>query len=91
IFGHAGDGNIHINFIFDKNDTGQSERAEAGVDRLFTKVVELGGSISGEHGIGLAKQKYLPKQLEAGNVAMQKQLKAVFDPQNLLNPGKIFV
>ena len=88
-FGHGGDGNIHMNFIFDKNSPDELKRAEMGVDRLFTKVMEMGGTISGEHGIGVIKSKYLPRQLGGKSIRLHRQIKKFFDPDNLLNPGKI--
>ncbi len=90
VYGHSGDGNLHVNFIFDRNDPVQEARALGGVERVLKEVVRLEGTISGEHGIGLAKRKYLPLQLSAESIAFQRRIKSVFDPKNLLNPGKIF-
>ena len=87
IFGHCGDGNLHVNFM--TNDD-PDPRAEEAVQKLMKLVVQLGGTLSGEHGIGTAKAPYLNYELSAAEIALQKQLKAVFDPKNILNPGKIF-
>ena len=89
-FGHAGDGNIHVNLMIDREDSGQRARAKEAERLLFEQVVALEGSISGEHGIGFAKAPYLGIELAAGQVALMKRVKAAFDPNNILNPGKIF-
>lgn len=89
-FGHAGDGNIHVNILHEPSVPNELERAEKAVEEIFAKVVEFGGTLSGEHGIGNTKSKYL--SLEIGPVEMQimKNIKKLFDPNNILNPGKIF-
>lgn len=89
-FGHAGDGNIHVNLMFNKDEPGIQERVERALDQLFTAVIAMGGSISGEHGIGIAKQPFLHHQFSPEQLAWMKQIKRLFDPLNLLNPGKIF-
>ncbi|HLG56277.1 MAG TPA: FAD-linked oxidase C-terminal domain-containing protein [Vicinamibacterales bacterium] len=89
-FGHAGDGNIHVNLMVDQNDQAERARATQAERELFERVVALEGSISGEHGIGFAKAKYLPLELSPDVIALMKRLKAAFDPNNILNPGKIF-
>ncbi len=89
-FGHAGDGNIHVNLMVDENDTEELKRARVAERRLFQRVVELEGSISGEHGIGFAKAPYLSLELSAEEIALMKRVKAAFDPAGILNPGKIF-
>ncbi len=89
-FGHAGDGNIHVNFMFNKEDKEMVERVEKALDLLFKKVIELGGSISGEHGIGIAKKRFMRYQFSEKEIQLFKRIKAVFDPENILNPGKIF-
>lgn len=87
-YGHAGDGNIHVNFLWsDEQEKPQVNRA---VERLFRAVVDLGGTLSGEHGIGLLKAPYLSLELSDEQIALQKQLKNLFDPHSVLNPGKIF-
>jgi len=89
-FGHAGDGNIHVNLLLTPGDAEQAARAKQAERFLFTRVVELEGSISGEHGIGFAKAPYLPIELSADAIALMKRVKAAFDPNGILNPNKIF-
>ncbi|MDP2339394.1 MAG: FAD-linked oxidase C-terminal domain-containing protein [Deltaproteobacteria bacterium] len=85
-FGHAGDGNLHTQILFDDED--DMPRVEALLDDLFDVVLEIGGTITGEHGVGLSKKKYLPKELGPDVVALQQRLKDAFDPKGILNPGK---
>ena len=89
-YGHAGDGNLHVVFLFDASDTEQKTSADKAVRSLFSKVISLGGTISGEHGIGLSKREFIPDQLSEMNIAISKQLKDYFDPIGLFNPGKIY-
>lgn len=89
-FGHAGDGNIHVNIMLDKTDPEQISRAQAVRDRLFKETVRLGGTISGEHGVGITKAAYLPLEADDTRMSVMRGLKKLFDPQNILNPGKIF-
>ena len=89
-FGHAGDGNIHVNIMVTPNDEDEMRRAHEAERVLFEGVVALEGSISGEHGIGFAKAKFLPIELDAQTIAAMKRVKQAFDPEGLLNPGKIF-
>ncbi len=89
-FGHAGDGNIHCNIMYDKKDKDQTKRAERAVDDLFTATLELGGTITGEHGVGITKMKYLAREIGPLELEIMKGIKGVFDPDNILNPGKIF-
>jgi glycolate oxidase len=90
LFGHFGDGNIHTNLMVDPEDAGEMKRAEIVLDRIFKRVVELGGTISGEHGIGLSKKPFMHYQFSALELELFRRIKKVFDPDNLLNPGKIF-
>ena len=90
LFGHAGDGNIHVNLMVDPGDAAEIARAREAERRLFAGVVALEGSISGEHGIGFSKAPFLPLELSADEIALMKRVKAAFDPQGILNPGKIF-
>jgi glycolate oxidase len=89
-FGHAGDGNIHVNIMVTPGDDDEMRRAHEAERALFEGVVALDGSISGEHGIGFAKAKYLPLELDPQTIAIMKRVKAAFDPEGVLNPGKIF-
>jgi len=87
-FGHAGDGNIHVNILIDPSDADAAGRALQAVRRLFEGVVALEGSISGEHGIGFAKAPYVGIELGEAEIALMQRLKAAFDPHGILNPGK---
>ncbi len=90
-FGHAGDGNIHVNFMCDRNDPDSVARARKAVRETFELSVKLGGTISGEHGIGYVKSQYLDIALDAPTLEIMKAIKRVFDPNGILNPGKMFV
>jgi glycolate oxidase len=89
-FGHAGDGNIHFNIMLDQGDKQAVNKAEAAVRELFEHTVSLGGTISGEHGVGITKAPYLHMELGGPAIALMKRIKAAFDPKGILNPGKIF-
>jgi len=89
-YGHAGDGNIHVNIVFDKNRRGEEEKATAAVKELFQAVIDMKGTISGEHGIGLTKAPFLDMELSPPAIALMGRLKKAFDPKGILNPGKIF-
>jgi len=90
-FGHAGDGNIHCNIMYHKKDLNERILAESAMDELFAHTLELGGTITGEHGVGITKMKYLPDEFGEGEIEIMRGIKKVFDPFNILNPGKIFV
>ena len=90
LFGHAGDGNIHVNIMLDPDDGDALQRARDAEHALFQGVVALEGSISGEHGIGFSKARFLPLELGAEEIALMKRVKLAFDPNGILNPGKIF-
>ncbi len=89
-FGHAGDGNIHCNIMYDRTDPDQAARAHQAMDELFGHTLRLGGTITGEHGVGITKMDYLPKEIGPAELALMRGIKQVFDPGNILNPGKIF-
>ena len=90
-FGHAGDGNIHCNIMYHKDNKDEQVLAESAMDELFAHTIELGGTITGEHGVGITKMKYLPQEVGDVELAIMRGVKKVFDPLNILNPGKIFV
>jgi glycolate oxidase len=90
-FGHAGDGNIHVNFMCDRDDTEAMRRARAAVRDTFALSVELGGTISGEHGIGYVKAPYLDMALGTTTIDAMKRIKHALDPNGILNPGKMFL
>ena len=87
-FGHAGDGNIHVNLMVDDKDPGQKARSEAALDALFKGVIALGGAITGEHGIGLAKKRWWSEAVSPEADALHKSVKRALDPRGILNPGK---
>jgi len=87
-FGHAGDGNIHTNIMVDDADV---PKAEAAAKNIFEATLRMGGSITGEHGIGLSKAAYLPMEVGPAALAAMKHIKRALDPNNILNPGKIFL
>jgi FAD/FMN-containing dehydrogenase len=87
-FGHAGDGNLHSTFLVDPQDEDDLRRGELATDDLFELAVRLGGSVSGEHGLGVLKRGQLARQWGPRALALHDQIKTVFDPKNLLNPGK---
>jgi glycolate oxidase len=89
-YGHAGDGNIHVNILFDKNRPKEEEKVTAAVKELFQAVIGMKGTISGEHGIGLTKAPFLDMELSPPAIALMGRLKKAFDPKGILNPGKIF-
>lgn len=89
-FGHLADGNLHVNIMYHKADPDECERAEAAVLALMQQVVKLGGAISGEHGIGLAKTPFLRIQHSDAAIGAMKAVKAALDPNGILNPGKVF-
>lgn len=88
-FGHAGDGNIHFNIMLDKKDETQLRKAEKAIDTIFDYTIGMGGTLSGEHGVGITKSKYLHKETGNTEIELMKRIKSSFDPNNILNPGKI--
>ena len=89
-FGHAGDGNLHVNIMIDDKDEDEVERADKALYELFEKVIALGGTLSGEHGVGITKSPYLNLELTKIEIELMKKIKKIFDPNNILNPNKIF-
>jgi len=90
-FGHAGDGNLHPTFLTDENDAEEMDRVHKAISEIFDKALSLGGTLSGEHGIGIRKAKFMPRQFSEVELALMKNLKHTFDPDNIFNPGKVFV
>lgn len=90
MFGHLGDGNIHTNIMIDPDDKSELENSKIILDKIFRYVISVRGTISGEHGIGLSKKEYLGYQYSKTEIDLFRRIKSVFDPDNLLNPGKIF-
>lgn len=88
-FGHAGNGNLHVNLMLDPDNAAQAGAAPAALAHLFAKVIELDGALSGEHGIGLSKRDFMPQAVDPAALDLMRGLKAVFDPDSLLNPGKV--
>ena len=89
-FGHAGDGNLHVNIMIDKENSLEKENAQVLVKTLFKKVIDMGGTITGEHGIGITKSPYLEMEINQESLSLMSRIKKAFDPQGILNPGKIF-
>ena len=87
-WGHAGDGNLHATFMIDAGNPEDVRRAGEGAERLFQRILALGGTVSGEHGLGLVKRAQLARQFGPAELALQQAVKRLFDPRNLLNPGK---
>ena len=90
LLAHAGDGNIHPHFIINLDDKDETERFLRAKDEMFKTAINMGGTLSGEHGIGLEKKKYLPEFLGKENLKIQKELKKLFDKNDIMNSGKIF-
>jgi glycolate oxidase len=89
-FGHAGDGNIHVNIMLDKRDPEALRKAMAAVETIFDYTLALGGTISGEHGVGITKAPYLPREIGPTEQNVMGKIKKLFDPRGILNPGKLF-
>ena len=89
-FGHAGNGNIHVNLLVDPDNPAEMKRAHDCLDAVFDTVLALRGTLSGEHGIGLVKKEFLARELDRETLAIMRDIKARFDPNNILNPGKMF-
>ncbi|GFO67850.1 FAD-binding protein [Geomonas limicola] len=89
-FGHAGDGNLHPTCLTDERDQDEIKRAHAAFGEIFDATIAMGGTITGEHGVGVAKKKYLPKLVGESGIKVMRGIKGAFDPKGILNPGKIF-
>src|SRR5262245_33549782 len=89
-FGHLGDGNLHVNIMIDAANSAECEIGERVKQRVFELAVEMGGTISGEHGIGITKSAFLPLALSPTSIDAMRRIKSTLDPNNILNPGKIF-
>jgi glycolate oxidase len=88
-FGHAGDGNLHPTILTDKRDTAEWARVERAIEAIFDKALAMGGTLSGEHGIGTAKSGFMEKETSPATIVYSRRIKAALDPNNILNPGKI--
>jgi len=89
-YGHAGDGNLHVNLLGMNGTDSEHEAIEIHIGKVMKKTIQLGGTISGEHGIGLAKKKYIGLEFDKSTILYMLELKEIFDPANIFNPGKIF-
>jgi glycolate oxidase len=89
VFGHAGDGNLHPNVLFDRRDPEQMAKVEPLVAEIFGMALELGGTLSGEHGIGTLKRPYMHAAMGPVSIQVQRRIKQALDPQGILNPGKV--
>lgn len=89
-FGHMGDGNLHPTFLTDERDKAEMHRVEEALEEIVSETLRLGGTVTGEHGVGLAKKPFLRRQLGEGSFELMRSIKQALDPQSLLNPGKIF-
>jgi len=89
IFGHAGDGNLHPTILTDKRNQNEWARVEAAIEAIFDKALAMGGTLSGEHGTGIAKARFLEKETTPATIVYSKRVKKALDPHNILNPGKI--
>jgi glycolate oxidase len=89
-FGHMGDGNLHPTFLTDERNHEEMERVEKAMQEIFDFAIQLGGTITGEHGVGLAKKRFLPGAIGGASLDLMRQLKRTLDPGTILNPGKIF-
>lgn len=89
-FGHAGNGNIHTNLLLDESNPTQANNAQACLNDVFELVLELNGTLSGEHGVGMEKRDYVGREIDASTLNLMRQIKSQFDPNNILNPDKMF-
>jgi len=89
VLGHAGDGNMHPTVVFDETDPEQARRAQVAFDRIMEVGLELGGTITGEHGVGVLKRDWLAQEIGPVAIDVHRAIKAALDPENILNPGKV--
>ena len=89
-FGHAGNGNLHINLMVHPDDPDEMARAHGALDAIMQRVLALGGTLSGEHGIGTEKRRFIAQEIDPVTLALMRAIKLQFDPLALLNPGKLF-
>ena len=89
-FGHAGDGNIHVNIMYSKDDMDESRRVQKALKEILRLVIDLKGTLSGKHGVGLSKKPYIGMEIPENGLMLMRGIKRVFDPNGILNPGKIF-
>jgi glycolate oxidase len=89
-FGHLGDGNLHPTFLTDEREAEEMHRVEAALEEIVNETIRLGGTVTGEHGVGLAKKAFVKRQLGEGSYELMRSIKRALDPAGLLNPGKIF-
>jgi D-lactate dehydrogenase len=88
-FGHAGNGNLHVNILYHPDDTGENARAHTALPKVFALALELGGTLSGEHGIGVAKRDFMAQAFSPATLATMRAIKQALDPDGILNPGKV--
>jgi glycolate oxidase len=91
VIGHAGDGNMHPTVVFDRDDPAAVARAQAAFDAIMGLGLELGGTITGEHGVGMLKREWLARELGPVSMQVHAGIKAALDPQGILNPGKVLM
>ena len=89
-FGHAGNGNVHVNLLIDPNDPEQVSAAHRCLDEVFDLVLDMGGTLSGEHGVGMQKRSFVEREIDPTTLDLMQRIKKIFDPQGILNPDKVF-
>ena len=89
-FGHAGNGNIHVNLLLDPDNPIEREKAQHCLNEIFSLVLKLKGTLSGEHGVGIEKRDFIGRELDGNSLSLMRNIKAQFDPNGILNPEKIF-